>query len=444
MVSEELLAVLAVVEKKTAALSAVGQPMPAVKEQPASAAEPAVEQPKTAAAEEQSAPAAEPAVERPTEAAEPAVERPTEAAEEQPPALEVEPVVERPKEAAGLWHDDARHERASRPWELPCKKCGLLLRLSDDGLCGDCIDGRLACLAKPAAVEQSTAASAEPPTPPTPEPAPPEELDAAGLAAMTLKEEIVAEYLAQDRAAVTVTKMNLLRNEMQLRQTALDGRVQSATDAALAVSSLAQDCSLVYGKQRLAQAAALQALHSLACSTSRVEALGSSAAQVSAEATVAKFRQFHLQKTALDKALRLPQSDLTPLEDQLFAVMSEASGTSKRAAALSAAAACATCAQLAGQRVALSALAQLDALRRDASAKYELFAEFSEQLAALHRGIQSDLDEALVAMQRSIESVTSLSGGDAEGESHPDEVAVSTVSSYSLLQWPRPQSHAEA
>jgi hypothetical protein len=400
MAPEEPPAVPAVVEKKTVP--------------PASAVEPAVEQPKTAAVGEQSAPAAEPAVEQPQTAAE---EQPAPAME---PAAHITikftNLVEWPTEAVGP----------------------------------------AAAAAAAAAVEQSTAASAEPPTPPTPptqepaapeveQPAPPEELDATGLAAMTLKEEIVAEYLAQDRAAVTVTKMNLLRNEMQLRQTALDGRVQSATDAALAVSSLAQECSLVYGKQRLAQAAALQALHSLACSTSRVEALGSSAAQVSAEATVAKFRQFHLQKTALDRALQSPQSDLTPLEDQLFAVMSEASGTSKRAAALSAAAACATCAQLAGQRAALSALAQLDALRRGATAKYELFAEVSEQLAALHRGIQSDLDEALVAMQRSIESVTSLSSGDAEGdESHPDEVAVSTVSSYSLLQWPRAQSHAEA
>lgn len=82
-------------------------------------------------------------------------------------------------------------------------------------------------------------------------------------------------------------------------------------------------------------------------------------------------------------------------------MMSEASETSKRAAALSAAAACATCTQLAGQRAVLSALAQLDSLRRDACAKYELFAEFSERLTELQRGLQSDLDKALVAMLRS-------------------------------------------
>lgn len=108
--------------------------------------------------------------------------------------------------------------------------------------------------------------------------------------------DFVLAAVARDRVAVTVTKMNLLRNKMQLHETALDGRVQSAADAALAVSSLAEECSNVYKKQRLAQAAALQALHSLTCSTSRVEALGTSAAQASAEATVAKFRQFQLQR----------------------------------------------------------------------------------------------------------------------------------------------------
>ena len=81
----------------------------------------------------------------------------------------------------------------------------------------------------------------------------------------------------------------------------------------------------------------------------------------------------------------------------------------------------------------MSALAKLDALRRDANTKYELFAEFSERLAELHRGLQGDLDKALVAMQRSIESVTSLSGEAGGGvETYPD--AVATESSYSLLQ----------
>jgi hypothetical protein len=247
--------------------------------------------------------------------------------------------------------------------------------------------------------------------------------------------EVIAEYLAQDRDAVMVSKINLLQNEMQLHQTALRRRVQSAADAASAVCSLAETCSIAYKQQCLAQAAALQALHSLTCSTSRVEALGTSAAQASAEATVAKIRQFHLQKAALHRALQSPQSDLTPLNDQLFAEMSEACGTSKRAAALSAAAACGTCTQLADQRAALSALATLHALRRDANTKYELFAESSERLAELHRGVQGDLDKALVTMQRSIESVTNLSG-----EAGVETYALATESSYSLCRTPRSNS----
>jgi hypothetical protein len=241
------------------------------------------------------------------------------------------------------------------------------------------------------------------------EKAQPRELD-SWFSAATFKDDIVAVYQSQERAALTITNMSLLRNEMQLCKASLDDDAQFAADEALAVSTLAQECSNVYSRQRLAQAVALQALHSLACSTSRVEALGTSAAQVAAEATVAKFRQLHLQKAALDKALQRPQSDTFPLEDQLFAAMSEASNTARRAAAFSAAAACATSMQLAGQRTALRALSQLDALRRDAAAKFELFMRLSEKLAQMHRGLQSHLDDALVAMQQSIEGVASLNG----------------------------------